>query len=179
MDRRVARLRSYVRRGGRRCVPPWHVGARMRRHPPALWQEPASTAPCARQRIAPPKAPGVAVPAGPPPVISGRGLRWRVVRYATLAACLLTPTGAYADSVRVIVDRALIWSGVGLVNVVLNQVPAGTILQVRGRVEDWYEVVLPPGSSGPPGSVGYIRAVQVVPESDAAAGPPPGRPPPT
>src|SRR5439155_15714802 len=108
----------------------------------------------------------------------GALLRWGVLQFAVIA-CLLTPAPAYADSVRVIVDRALIWSSAGFASIVLNQVPQGTVLEVLGRVDGWYEVVLPPGSSGPSGSVGYIRAVQVVIEPNAAAAPPDRRTVPT
>src|SRR5205823_6345153 len=93
-----------------------------------------------------------------PAIICGGLVRWRILQCAMIAALLLTPVPACAESVRVIVDRALIWSSTGFVSIVLNQVPEGTVLEVLRRVDGWYEVVLPPGSSGPSGSVGYIRA---------------------
>jgi opacity protein-like surface antigen len=81
---------------------------------------------------------------------------------------LLAPV-ARADTIRVITERAIIWSTPTGVAVVLNQVPRDTVLMEARRVGDWFEVELPPGSSGAdvpvaPGSrprVGYIRAFQV------------------
>jgi hypothetical protein len=82
---------------------------------------------------------------------------------------LLVATVARADTIRVITERAIIWSTPTGVAVVLNQVQRDTVLMDARRVGDWYEVELPPGSSGAdvpvaPGSrprVGYIRAFQV------------------
>src|SRR4029434_4210134 len=84
-------------------------------------------------------------------------------------AILLVATVARADTIRVITDRAIIWSTPTGVAVVLNQVSRDTVLMEARRIGDWYEVELPPGSSGAdvpaaPGSrprVGYIRAFQV------------------
>jgi hypothetical protein len=90
-------------------------------------------------------------------------------------AVFLVATVARADTIRVITDRAIIWSTPTGVAVVLNQVPRDTVLMEARRTGDWFEVELPPGSSGAdvpvaPGSrprVGYIRAFQVRVESVA------------
>ena len=82
---------------------------------------------------------------------------------------LLVATVARADTIRVITERAIIWSTPTGVAVVLNQVQRDTVLMDARRVGDWHEVELPPGSSGAdvpvaPGSrprVGHIRAFQV------------------
>lgn len=92
-----------------------------------------------------------------------------VARALPALAILLVATVARADTIRVITDRAIIWSTPTGVAVVLNQVPRDTVLMEARRIGDWYEVELPPGSSGAdvpaaPGSrprVGYIRAFQV------------------
>lgn len=92
-----------------------------------------------------------------------------VARALAALAILLVATVARADTIRIITDRAIIWSTPTGVAVVLNQVPRDTVLMEARRIGDWYEVELPPGSSGAdvpaaPGSrprVGYIRAFQV------------------
>jgi opacity protein-like surface antigen len=92
-----------------------------------------------------------------------------VARALPALAILLVATVARADTIRVITERAIIWSTPTGVPVVLNQVPRDTVLTEARRIGDWYEVELPPGSSGAdvpaaPGSrprVGYIRAFQV------------------
>jgi opacity protein-like surface antigen len=100
---------------------------------------------------------------------------------AAVLLCLLVGGGtAYADTVRVVVDRALIWSSARGVNVVLAQVLKDAVLEVVRRVDDWYEVVLPPGASGSQQTVGYVRISQVTLESTGPPSPravaPPGRP---
>ena len=77
---------------------------------------------------------------------------------------------AHADTVRVVADRTLIWSSPSGVSVILNQASKDTVLDVVRRVNDWYEVVLPPASSG--SVVGYVLASQV---TIASTGPPSAR----
>jgi hypothetical protein len=105
-----------------------------------------------------------------------RGGASRHVARAFLAfAILLIATVVLADTIRVITERAIIWSTPTGVPVVLNQVTRDTLLMEARRIGDWYEVELPPGSSGAdvptaPGArprVGYIRAFQVRVESVA------------
>jgi opacity protein-like surface antigen len=103
----------------------------------------------------------------------------------TIACFLLIAAGtAGADTVRVVTDRALIWNSPSGVAVILTQVSKDAVLEVVRRVGDWYEVVLPPASSGSSQSVGYVLASQVTiassgPRSDRAeaaarrAAPPP------
>jgi opacity protein-like surface antigen len=102
-------------------------------------------------------------------LIRGRAGIHIVARALPALAFLLVATVARADTIRVITERAIIWSTPTGVAVVLNQVPRDTVLMEARRIGDWYEVELPPGSSGAdvpaaPGSrprVGYIRAFQV------------------
>jgi hypothetical protein len=92
--------------------------------------------------------------------------------------CLLAAGGtAYADTVRVVVDRALIWSSPRGISIVLTQVSKDAVLEVVRRVDDWYEVVLPPGSSGSQQRVGYVRAFQVSAESSGPPSPRAAAPP--
>lgn len=87
-----------------------------------------------------------------------------VARCAGVLIAVLIASVAYADTVRVTVDRALIWNKPDGVSIVLSQVTKGAVLQMQRRVGDWYEIVLPPGSSRDLRDVGYIRASQVVVE---------------
>ncbi len=99
------------------------------------------------------------------PNISSRAARARLAaRSVGVLAAVLIAAIAHADTVRVTADRALIWNSPGGVSVVLTQVTKGASLQMRRRVGDWFEVVLPPGSARDTRDVGYIRASQVVVE---------------
>jgi opacity protein-like surface antigen len=99
------------------------------------------------------------------PNIPSRAARARLAaRSVGVLAAVLIAAIAHADTVRVTADRALIWNSPGGVSVVLTQVAKGTSLQMRRRVGDWFEVVLPAGSARDMRDVGYIRASQVVVE---------------
>src|SRR5215467_6136135 len=71
-------------------------------------------------------------------------------------------TTAFADTVRVIVDRALVWTQPGGVSIVMNQLLKGQTAEVVRRVGDWYEIVAPSGSGGGDRRTGFISASQVV-----------------
>src|SRR5262245_24762350 len=75
---------------------------------------------------------------------------------------------ASADTVRVIVDRALVWTQPGGVSIVMNQLLKDQTAEVVRRVGDWYEIVAPPGSGGGDRRTGFISASQVVLESEGA-----------
>src|SRR5215467_436764 len=74
-------------------------------------------------------------------------------------------TTASADTVRVVVDRALVWTQPGGVSIVMNQLLKDQTAEVVRRVGDWYEIVAPPGSGGGDRRTGFISASQVVLES--------------
>lgn len=76
---------------------------------------------------------------------------------------------ASADTVRVIVDRALVWTQPGGVSIVMNQLLKGQTAEVVRRVGDWYEIVAPPGSGGADRRTGFINASQVALETGRAA----------
>ncbi|HEX7795030.1 MAG TPA: hypothetical protein VF456_11795 [Vicinamibacterales bacterium] len=89
------------------------------------------------------------------------------VRRIALFAILIIAVAATAsaDTVRVIVDRALVWTQPGGVSIVMNQLLKGQTAEVVRRVGDWYEIVAPPGSGGGDRRTGFISASQVVLES--------------
>jgi hypothetical protein len=86
---------------------------------------------------------------------------------AVLAFLCVTAT-AFADTVRITSDHALVWNRPSGVAVVITQLTKGTIVEVVRKTDDWYEILLR-GGAGAGTPTGYIRASQVVIES---VGPP-------
>jgi len=86
-------------------------------------------------------------------------------------------TAAAADTVRVVVDRALVWTSPSGISVVITQLRKDQTVEVVRRVGDWYEIVLPRGLASVEGSTGFIRASQVVLQTvgPRTAPTPPGR----
>src|SRR6185369_11774338 len=72
---------------------------------------------------------------------------------------------ASADTVRVIVERALVWTQPSGISIVMSQLLKDQTAEVVRRVGDWYEIVAPPGSGGGDRRTGFIAASQVVLES--------------
>jgi hypothetical protein len=88
-----------------------------------------------------------------------------------LVFTLAVAATASADTVRVIVERALVWTQPGGgVSIVMNQLLKGQTAEVVRRVGDWYEIVAPPGSGGGNRRTGFISASQVVLESGTQRG---------
>lgn len=77
----------------------------------------------------------------------------------TMAIWIGMASIAFADSVRVTVDRALIWNRPSGVSVVLSQAKRGDRLEVVRRVDEWYEVVVP-GSARAGQPSGFVRVSQ-------------------
>src|SRR5258708_17002268 len=93
----------------------------------------------------------------------------RIVLSVVFVVC--TAATAAADTARVIVDRALVWTQPSGVSIVMSQLLKGQTAEVVRRVGDWYEIVAPPGSGGGARRTGFISAAQVVLDS---VGPPKG-----
>jgi hypothetical protein len=98
----------------------------------------------------------------------------RIVLLLVLLVAVAVP--AYADTVRVVVDRALVWTQPGGVSIVMSQLVKGQTAEVVRRVGDWYEIVAPPGSGGGDRRTGFISASQVVLESGGRPSQRPGQP---
>lgn len=90
----------------------------------------------------------------------------RVVLFLILLVAVAAP--ASADTVRVVVERALVWTQPGGVSIVMNQLLKDQTAEVVRRVGDWYEIVAPPGSGGGDRRTGFISASQVVLESGSS-----------
>src|SRR5262245_15993515 len=84
---------------------------------------------------------------------------------AFVLVIVATAATAAADTVRVVVDRALVWTQPGGVSIVMSQLVRGQTAEVVRRVGDWYEIVAPPGSGGGDRRTGFISASQVVLET--------------
>lgn len=82
-----------------------------------------------------------------------------------LALMLFGCSEASADTVRVTVERALVWNRPSGVSVVLTQLPRGTIVEVVRRTGAWYEIVLPvrPGTGAD--HPGFIHSSNVAVEA--------------
>src|SRR5215475_4491098 len=95
-------------------------------------------------------------------------MRMMFVRRIVLFVILIFAAAATAsaDTVRVIVDGALVWTQPGGVSIVMNQLSKEQTADVVRRVGDWYEIVAPPGSGGGDRRTGFIGASQVVLETE-------------
>jgi hypothetical protein len=89
--------------------------------------------------------------------------------FAVAIVVAVSVSAAAQTQVRVVRDQAIIWRREA--RIPITTVKAGTVLDVVGRQDDWYIVVVPPESGGT-GESGMIAAAQV----EAAAGSP-GRTP--
>jgi len=78
---------------------------------------------------------------------------------------LLTAAAAFAESVRVVVDRATIWRTPTGTGGIVEVAKAGTILDVRGRQGRWLIVE----SSTDARQIGYILAAQTEPAAPSAS----------
>ena len=100
----------------------------------------------------------------------------RPARVAVVALVfLLTAGAAFAESVRVVVDRATIWRTPTGTGGIVEIAKAGTILDVRGRQGRWIVVE----SSTDPRQIGYILAAQTEPAAPTANAAPGARTAPT
>jgi hypothetical protein len=100
-----------------------------------------------------------------------------ILRFLIATSVLVAASGtASAQTVRVIVDGASIWSAPSVPSIVLATVKAGTTLEVEAQVGAWYRVRLPNDST----RVGYILVGQVERAAGGANIPPtsPGSPQP-
>lgn len=110
------------------------------------------------------RVPGVSH-AGRGPRPAGRAWRSRQLAaqcLLSLALLLLVTSGAFADTVKVTVDRALVWSRPSGVAVVITQLMRNDTAEVVRRVGGWYEIVVPTGTLGAEFRTGFIVASQVV-----------------
>src|SRR5712671_2425420 len=87
--------------------------------------------------------------------IAARGLLALVL---LLAGCV----AAFADTIKVTTDRALVWSRPSGVAVVITQLRKDDTAEVVRKVNGWYEIIVPNGSLSTEVRTGYISATQAV-----------------
>src|SRR5260221_13803984 len=93
------------------------------------------------------------------PAKAGHHVRHGVFAFALL---LLTSAAAFADTIKVTVDRALVWNRPSGVAVVVTQLRKDDTADVVRRVGGWYEIVVPSGSLSNEVRTGFISASQAV-----------------
>lgn len=102
--------------------------------------------------------------------------RYPAKRYVlAVLLVLVTSAAAFADTVTVTTDRALVWSRPDGVAVVITQLKKGDTVEVIRRVGGWYEIVVPSSALSVEVRTGYISATQVAVETvgnTSTSGPP-------
>jgi hypothetical protein len=81
---------------------------------------------------------------------------------AALVVMLVTSAAAFADTVKVTTDRALVWSRPSGVAVVITQLKKGDTVEVVRRVGGWFEIIVPASPLSLEVRTGFISATQVV-----------------
>src|SRR5260221_11819417 len=93
------------------------------------------------------------------PAKAGHHVRHGVFAFALL---LLTSAAAFADTIKVTVDRALVWNRPNGVAVVLTQLRKDDTAEVVRRLNGWYEILVPGNSLSTEIRIGYVSATQAV-----------------
>jgi hypothetical protein len=85
-------------------------------------------------------------------------------RKFVLAATLLlvTSAAAFADTVKITTDRALVWSRPSGVAVVITQLRRDDTVEVVRKLNGWYQIIVPGNSMSTEVRTGYISATQAV-----------------
>ena len=91
------------------------------------------------------------------------------VRYVlTLLLVLLTSSAAFADTIKITTDRALVWSRPNGVAVVITQLKRDDTVEVVRKLNGWYEIIVPGNSMSTEVRTGYVSATQAVVDSVGA-----------
>jgi hypothetical protein len=86
-----------------------------------------------------------------------------------LALVFAASGAAFADTIKVTVDRALVWSRPNGVAVVITQLRKDDTVEVVRRLNGWFEIIVPGNSMSTDIRIGYVSATQAVIDS---VGPP-------
>ena len=83
----------------------------------------------------------------------------------SLMLVLLSSAAAFADTVKITTDRALVWSRPSGVAVVITQLKRGDTVEVVRRVNGWYEIIVPAPALSLEVRTGFIADTQAVVDS--------------
>lgn len=86
-----------------------------------------------------------------------------------LLLVLVTSAAAFADTIKITTDRALVWSRPSGVAVVITQLKRGDTVEVVRKLNGWYQIIVPGNSMSTEIRTGYVSATQAVVDS---VGPP-------
>jgi opacity protein-like surface antigen len=86
-----------------------------------------------------------------------------------LLLVLVTSAAAFADTIKITTDRALVWSRPSGVAVVITQLKKGDTVEVVRKLNGWYQIIVPGNSMSTEVRTGYVSATQAVVDS---VGPP-------
>jgi opacity protein-like surface antigen len=86
-----------------------------------------------------------------------------------LLVVLVTSAAAFADTIKITTDRALVWSRPSGVAVVITQLKRGDTVEVVRKLNGWYQIIVPGNSMSTEIRTGYVSATQAVVDS---VGPP-------
>jgi hypothetical protein len=87
----------------------------------------------------------------------------------TLLLVLIASSAAFADTIKITTDRALVWSRPNGVAVVITQLKKDDTVEVVRKLNGWYEIIVPGNSMSTEVRTGYVSATQAVVDS---VGPP-------
>ena len=80
----------------------------------------------------------------------------------TVLLLLVASTAAWADTIKITTDRALVWSRPNGVAVVITQLRRDDTVEVVRKLNGWYQIIVPGNSMSTEVRTGYVSATQAV-----------------
>jgi opacity protein-like surface antigen len=85
-----------------------------------------------------------------------------------LMLLLLSSAAAFADTIKITTDRALVWNRPSGVAVVITQLKRGDVVEVVRRLNGWYEIIVPAPALSVEVRTGFVSASQAAVDSVGA-----------
>lgn len=79
-----------------------------------------------------------------------------------LLLVLVSSAAAFADTIKITTDRALVWNKPNGVAVVITQLKRDDTVEVVRKLNGWYEIIVPGNSMSTEVRIGYVSASQAV-----------------
>ena len=76
-----------------------------------------------------------------------------------LLLVLVSSAAAFADTIKITTDRALVWNKPNGVAVVITQLKRDDTVEVVRKLNGWYEIIVPGNSMSTEVRIGYVSAV--------------------